>query len=388
LPAIPEAALAATSGEGYLSAMRFHPGQLAAVLSLAAAVVGCKKEEIQVYQAPKDTAAPVAAVAANPPAGETGGERPPWTVPAGWAEKPREANSMRIASYGVTAADGRSADISVVPLGPVAGTELDNVNRWRNQIGLGPLTDADLATQAQPVPIGTVTSQLYDMVGDKPTLDGKYKARTLAGILSVEGTTVFFKMTGEDALVAENKPKFLAWLKSVDTGGPAEPTSQTNAPAASAPIATPPANMAGPVTPPPATGQPQWEVPAGWKSVPASTMRVASFAVGDGGDFSVVALGPGAGGTLANLNRWRGQLGLDAVGEADISKVTTTLDLPGGEKAVVADLVGEGAGAGKKMLAAIVAREDRTWFYKLTGPAALVTRERDNFVKFVKSVKY
>ena len=157
LPALPEAALAATPDKGYLNPMRFHPGQLAAVLSLAAAVAGCKKEEIQVYQAPKDIAAPAPVAAANPAAGETRGERPPWTVPAGWTEKPREAGSMRIASYGVTTADGRSADISVVPLGPVAGTELENVNRWRTDFtGIAKITEEELPT--------VTTEFLVDMV--------------------------------------------------------------------------------------------------------------------------------------------------------------------------------------------------------------------------------
>lgn len=374
----PAPALAPVAAEGYLDAMRFRSAPRLC-LPLLAALLGCKKEEIQVYQAPKDMLAPAPAMGAAPAASPTdaGTSRPPWTAPAGWTEK--EASGMRIASYGITAPDGRSADASVVPLGPTAGSELDNVNRWRTQLGLGAVTDPELAGLTQAVPIGSVNGKLYDLVGEQPTLDGKYKPRTLAAVLSVGGATVFFKLTGEDALVAENKPKFLAWLKSVDTG---------EGHAAAAPAATPPAGMAGAVTPPPATGQPQWEVPAGWKSVPASTMRVASFTVGDGGDFSVVALGPGAGGTLANLNRWRGQLGLNAVSEAEISTTTTTLDLSGGEKALLADLTGEGSGAGKQMLAAIVARTDRTWFYKLTGSAAVVTSEHDRFVKFVQSVKY
>ena len=370
--------------------MRFRSGQLLCV-PLLAALLGCKKEEVQVYQAPKDMAPAAPALssadapASAPAPAEAGTSRPPWNVPAGWTEK--EASGMRIASYSITAPDGRTADASVVPLGPTAGSELDNVNRWRTQLGLGSVTDAELAGLTQAVPIGGVTGKLFDLVGDKPTLDDKYKARTLAAILSVGTATVFFKLTGEDALVAENKPKFLAWLKSVDTGDGGD-TATTSAPAPTAAAATPPPGMAGPIAPPPSTGQPQWDVPTGWNSVPASTMRVASYVVGEGGDFSVVALGPAAGGTLANLNRWRGQLGLSPVGEADIPTVTTTLNLPGGDKAIVADLTGEGAGAGKKMLAAIVSRADRTWFYKLTGSAALVTQEHDNFVKFVQSVKY
>ena len=37
--------------------------------------------------------------------------------------------------------------------------------------------------------------------------------------------------------------------------------------------------------------------------------------------------------------------------------------------------------------AAIVPSGDRTWFFKLKGDDALVTKERANFVKFVESVK-
>ncbi len=374
--------------------MRFRPC-LAVLMASTLAGVGCKKAEIQVYQAPKDSAVTAAASPAGATAAESRPERPPWQVPEGWTEKPRESGSMRIASYGISATEGRSADVSVVPLGPVAGGELDNVNRWRDQLHLAPITQVELDSQTGSAAIGSVTGKLYDMVGTEPTLDGKYKARTLAAVLSLGGTTVFFKMTGEDALVSENRPKFLAWLKSVDTGdssgaSASSPSSSSSAtPPSTAPAATaPPAAMAGPVTPPPATGLPEWEVPDGWKPVQASTMRLASFAVGNGGDLSVVALGPAAGGTLANINRWRGQMGLAPIGAEDIAGNTTKVQLEGDAQAVVAELDGTGATAGRKMLAAIVARPDRTWFYKLTGDAALVSSEHDRFVKFLKSVKY
>jgi hypothetical protein len=197
-------------------------------------------------------------------------------------------------------------------------------------------------------------------------------------------------MTGEDALVTENKPKFLAWLKSVDTGDNSASASAPS-PAAAAPAgapATPPPGMAGPVVAPPSTDLPQWEVPEGWKPKAATTMRLASFVVGADGDLSVVALGPGAGGTLANVNRWRGQLGLSPVSEAELATTTTSLALAGGQSATLVELTGAGQFDGRKMLAAIIARPDRTWFYKLTGDAALVGAEKDHFVKFIKSVKY
>jgi hypothetical protein len=138
-------------------------------------------------------------------------------VPAGWEEKP--ASGMRVASYGVKRPDGRSADISVVAMGGGAGGELENVNRWRDQIGLEPATEADLAGLRSIIPAGNRQVVVYELDGKKAVLDGKYAARTLAAILPAGEMTVFFKITGENALVAEQKPQFLAWLKSVDTGG-------------------------------------------------------------------------------------------------------------------------------------------------------------------------
>lgn len=358
---------------------------------------GCKREEeVRVYQAPKDrlaSAAPSAAGAGSP-TGATGSSttspRPPWTVPDGWTEKP-STGGMRIASYAITSADGRSVDVSVVPLGGQSGSTLDNVNRWRDQVGLGPLTEAELASQRQTVRIGDYDGEFYDLVSEKPMLDGQYKVRTLAAILPLPGTTVFFKATGEDALVRENLAKFKAWLSSVQTG----PTSGSAPASASAGAPTPggvPPDMRGPVAPPPSTALPTWEVPSGWKSAPATTMRLASFVIpganGQTGDLSVVALGPAAGGALANVNRWRDQLGLPAVDDAGLARSTSTVDVTGGDRALVVELKGEGASAGKGMLAAIVTRPDRTWFYKLTGDDVLIAAERNNFVQFVRSVKY
>lgn len=355
-------------------------------LALIAVAAGCKpSDEVQAYQVAKEGAAPSAPAASAAPATPS---NVPWTVPDGWTEKPTPQGGMRIASYAVTAPDGRTVDISVVPLGGSSGALLDNVNRWRDQLALGPITEAELGKLRQPVPIGQVEGELYDMVGDQPTLEGKFKPRTLAAILSMGGTTVFFKATGEDVLVTENKPRFLSWLKSVQTGSP----TPASAPAAAA--AAPPGapDMRGAVAPPPSTGLPQWTVPSGWKPVAASTMRLASFAIeganGQTGDLSVVALGPQAGGLLANVNRWRGQLSLPPLDEAALGGASTKVTTAGGDEAVVVDLSGQGTTAGKRVLAAVVARPDRTWFYKLTGDDALVAAQKEPFLGFIKSVKY
>ncbi|MFM7213440.1 MAG: hypothetical protein ACKO3H_01010 [Verrucomicrobiota bacterium] len=361
---------------------------------------GCGRDDgVRVYQAPKDrggsqtatqspapspsSAASTASTASSP---SSPPQRTPWTVPAGWTEKP-STGGMRIATYAVTAPDGRAVDISVVPLGAAAGSLLDNVNRWRGELELAPVTEADLPRLLSPVKIGEVDAQMVELISEKPVGADKTRSRTLAAILPLPGTTVFFKAKGDDALVQDNAGAFKAWLKSVQTG-PNPGGESTPPPSASG---TAPGDMRGPVAPPPSTALPTWEVPSTWKSAAASTMRLASFALGgpggQTGDLSVVALGPAAGGLLANIQRWRGQFGLDPVDEAGLQKTLTTVPLSGGETATVVDLVGTGEAAGRRLLGAIVSRSDRTWFYKLTGDAALVQSERGNFEKFIRFVK-
>ncbi len=47
---------------------------------------------------------------------------------------------MRVASFEVSE-NGKTADVSVIPLGGMAGGDLANVNRWRGQVGLPPLAE-------------------------------------------------------------------------------------------------------------------------------------------------------------------------------------------------------------------------------------------------------
>lgn len=364
----------------------------ALVLAAVVAALGCRKEEVRVFEAQKDApaAAPQATAGAGAPAAGESGERPkvPWTVPEGWAEKP-SSSGMRLASYGVSAPDGRTVDISVVALGQQAGSELENVNRWRQQLALEPVTLAQLASLQTPVKIGRATASLYDLVSTTPTIDGKHKGRTLAVMWPAGNMTVFFKATGEDALVAENKAKFIAWIGSVQAGGDDAGTpSQASASApAPAPAPTPAAAPAPAAANAGGDGLPEWQVPAGWKAAGQKPMRLASFDIaGDGGavaDLSISAFPAAAGGLLPNVNRWRGQIGLEAVDEAGLAKESKTVKLAGGSAATVVDL----GGGQERILGAIVPAGGRTWFFKLKGPDALVAKERGNFMKFLESVK-
>ena len=122
-------------------------------------------------------------------------------------------------------------------------------------------------------------------------------------------------------------------------------------------------------------------------------MALANFRAGDDAegkaDIAVTMLAGDAGGNLANVNRWRGQLGLPPVGEAELSRIGTTVELEGG-KALVVDLSGVDARTGQKarMVAVAVPRAGRTWFYKLMGDEKIVAREKESFLKFFQAVRY
>ena len=132
-----------------------------------------------------------------------------------------------------------------------------------------------------------------------------------------------------------------------------------------------------------------WVAPAHWKAKPASAMRKGSFAVpGEGGaeaDLSITAFPGDVGGDLANLNRWRGQIQLPPIAEAEFASATQHLDLNGLHMTAV-DLAGPGANA-PRILGAMIPFGGATWFVKLLGPGALVAREKTAFMAFLETVK-
>jgi hypothetical protein len=207
----------------------FNPPAAALAALLTLAVAGCDRDHVKVYHVetndivaatPPPMAAPAAALPGQMPMTMPAGLPAPdksalppltYTAPAGWTEKP--ATSMRVASFGVSA-DGKSADISVIPLGGMAGGAAANVTRWRGQIGLPPVTEDEAAKLAEKVLVGDQSAELYD-------LDGGAQ-RILAVSYRRDDTAWFFKMTGDAALVEAQKPAFISFLKTVQFGAPAK----------------------------------------------------------------------------------------------------------------------------------------------------------------------
>jgi hypothetical protein len=133
-----------------------------------------------------------------------------YILPDGWKEK--EPTQMRVASFGISE-NGKTADVSVIPLGGMAGGDFANVNRWRGQVGLPPLTDGEIEQLAEKISVAGRPADLYDFTGGAQ--------RILAVIFHRDGTAWFFKMTGDAGLVEKENPAFVSFLKTLQFGQPA-----------------------------------------------------------------------------------------------------------------------------------------------------------------------
>ncbi|HEY8836407.1 MAG TPA: hypothetical protein VIO16_01750 [Dehalococcoidia bacterium] len=119
-------------------------------------------------------------------------------------------------------------------------------------------------------------------------------------------------------------------------------------------------------------------------------MRKGSFTVaGDAGataDLSITAFPGAVGGELANINRWRGQVSLPPIEEGELAAAVTRLSQNGLAFTVV-DVVSTDAASPQRILGAMVPYEDAMWFFKLSGPGALVATTKPAFLEFLKTVK-
>ena len=174
-------------------------------------------------------------------------------------------------------------------------------------------------------------------------------------------------------------------------------TNSTTPPASPVPAATPAAVAAAPAggmagIPVATAGGPGlgWTAPAAWQPKSLGAMRKGSFTIaGDAGataDLSITAFPGAVGGEFANINRWRGQLSLPPIAEGDLASAVTHLSQNGLTFTFV-DLVSADPANPQRMLGAMVPYEGAMWFFKLTGPDALVTATKPSFLGFLKTVK-
>ncbi len=270
--------------------------------------------------------------------------QPKFNLPEGWQEQPGDQFRHSTILVGNT---DPPLEVAVSSLGYAATQRepytLANVNRWRGQLGLEPWDASNWRS------IGRESQELLSF-----DIEGYHLE-----IVRLMGTT---EEHGQTLMLAA------MYLPISDS----EPPTQSLAEAATPPVAAAPAPF-------------KYELPTGWEAAAGSSVRVASFkASSAAGELDIgVTRFPGGGDLLPNINRWRGQVALDPITEAEVESAMTPVDVSG-----IASLQGEFNGPEQGILVAAVPDGDAQWFFKAQGPVAAINAEREKFLTFLQSVKF
>lgn len=132
-----------------------------------------------------------------------------------------------------------------------------------------------------------------------------------------------------------------------------------------------------------AIGKPTFPTaPAGWTEQDPGAMRKGSWKIGAGGgnaELAVTAFPGDVGGRMANINRWRGQLGLEPA-TAELYDAIEIAKVGADQGEMIRLKSKDGARA---TLAVMARKGDVTWFLKLSGDSTAIDASAQAFTKFV-----
>jgi len=191
-----------------------------------ALLTGCRDARVASYRVAKETPEPLppvltgavpASTKGAAPSGDmastavptAGGAALTWKAPAHW--KTKAASAMRKGSYAIVGADGSEADLSITAFPGDVGGNLANVNRWRGQLELQPLTEGDLGSVMQHIHVADLHVDVVEFANPQ----GSKPQRMIGAIVPFGGSTWFFKLTGPDALVAQERQAFMSFLQTI-----------------------------------------------------------------------------------------------------------------------------------------------------------------------------
>jgi hypothetical protein len=136
-----------------------------------------------------------------------------FTLPAGWEKDPTE-RQMRFATFFVGQGNDR-ADVIVTKLQTGRfGDMLENVNRWRREIGLPAATDIG----AQPVTeiqVGGKPAPIFDFEPPAASPDAR---RSSVAMVESGADVWFLKLIGPAKTVADQRANFVEFLKTLQFG--------------------------------------------------------------------------------------------------------------------------------------------------------------------------
>lgn len=346
----------------------------AALVCAGALLSGCDRDEITAYRAPKS----VTHSAKAKPAAVAAPAKVAFDVPPTWRRSDAK-NTMRYATF-FAGSESEPLEVTVIVLPGDSGGLLPNVNRWRGQINLPPISDFLKAEGTTALVGETAQGVLLDMTGT--SAEGAPQ-RMIAAAFKLEASqTWFVKTTGKPELLDPVKKEIAKFAMSFRK---AEPDAGNEIPQSPAPK-------------PAASTSLSWDAPPNWHANPnPSKMLIAEFmcdATPGAARVTVSTLAGDGGGLLANINRWRGQVGLAPVTAPEQQQalplnIGATSQNPGVLGALF-DFVAPAPaadGTTPRMVIAMIADERRSYFVKLTGSAPAVEKEKPAFERFIQTLK-
>lgn len=366
------------------------------IVLLVAAIASCKQDkEIRVYRVSRESPAAHANMdsgSADPHAGLTAeqlsaaGAAMPQALrfsdspPAHWKKLPPSA--MLLGKYQIEGADGAVVEVTFSTLRSAPGGLLANINRWRGQLGKEPFADdASMKTGTRTVPSAFGAAVFIEVEGLVENADPKKDGRLMGAIAEQGASAWFFKLRGNASLAAVERENFIRWVESVKLVEAAKVPMHGTAPGEGI---VPPGEAS---VAPAGDGSVTWQLPEGWALVRGSSARYATIAVngedGAKGELAVTHFPGDVGGDLANVNRWRGQIGLKSIDEKALASEME--QVAAGSKTIK---VIDATGPENRCAAGWVAHGGETWFFKFTGPDALVGAHKAKFTAFLESVRF
>lgn len=249
---------------------------------------------------------------------------PRWKLPEGWTQE-RSAGGMRFATIRIPTEP--ALEMSVMPL-PTTDV-LENVNRWRRQVSLPPISPDQLEDEMVEVPTADTVAMFFNLLGKKSAGGG---------------------------------------MQAPFAGGQSQPPPRRRQPAA--------------------PELPSHDVPEGWEKIPSRTIELETFQVkGEGNNaakVTTIRMGPLREELLlANINRWRGQVKLEPIAQNQVPGAFSPIKA-GDRQGRYLKL----EGAEEAMLIAILEEGGATWYFKMLGDAPLVMDQEAKFKNFVQSVRF
>lgn len=132
-------------------------------------------------------------------------------------------------------------------------------------------------------------------------------------------------------------------------------------------------------------GEVSYTVPEGWEELPASGIRKANLKVTDANgsaELTVLVFPGDVGGRLANINRWRGQIGLAPSTPDELPAFTESYTISA-HRGLYVKL----DGAEQSILGGLLPFHGNTWFFKLLGDRDTVLANESAMKAFLDSVQ-